>query len=235
MGTVGLAGRSGAALAAALVLALALASPSFAAKKWIFWGAEQSQVINCPSQIAGVPYSEVGAMASAESYLDRRRPPKVGQVFYVRTGPGAVGRPCVEQQAVTIEVVLPRGVKLAISRRTPIRCRSLDIDSQRFSAIKRSQGCPRRAGRGTFGPSFNPRGGPWPLPYGKAVFVEIPVKSSRRLVGAGGGSPSCSRREGDFPCRRDELGHSLQFGVHVLDGNDSPWLSPHVPLFVRRR
>jgi hypothetical protein len=44
MGTVGLAGRLGAALAAALVLALALASPSFAAKKWIFWGAERSHV-----------------------------------------------------------------------------------------------------------------------------------------------------------------------------------------------
>ena len=75
MGTVGLAGRSGAALAAALVLALALASPSFAAKKWIFWGAEQSQVINCPSQIAGVPYSEVGARpARSHSWTGDGRP-----------------------------------------------------------------------------------------------------------------------------------------------------------------
>ena len=93
MGTVGLAVRLGVAFAAALVLALALASPSLAAKKWTFWGAERSHVINCPSQIAGIPFSEVGALASAESYLDRRRPPKVGQVFYVRPGRGRSAGP----------------------------------------------------------------------------------------------------------------------------------------------
>jgi hypothetical protein len=141
----------------------------------------------------------------------------------------------VDEQAVSIEVVLPRGVKLASSRRHPIRCRSLDIESQRFTKIGRSQGCPRRAGRGIYGRSFNRNGRPWPLPYGKAVFIEIPVRASRRFVGAGGGSPSCGRREGDPPCRRDQLGHSLEFAVHVLDGNASPWLSPDLPLFVRRR
>lgn len=218
----------------ALIAALALAPPSLAKSKWVLWEIERSRVINCLSLIGGYPYEEVGALANAESYIDRRKLPRVGQTFYVRTGPAAVGRPCVNQQSVAIELVLPRGVKVAVSRRTPIRCFSLDSASK-ARRIGRSQGCPRRPGRGLYGPSFNRRGRPWPLPLGSAMFVEIPIRASRPFKGAAGGVPSCRRIEGQIPCRRDGLAHNLQFANRILDGNRNPWLAPSMPLFVRPR
>lgn len=220
--------------ASALLAALALPAPAFAAKNWVLWEIERSRVINCPSLIGGYPYEEVGALANAESYIDRKRLPKVGQTFYVRTGPAAVGRPCVNQQSVAIEIVMPSGVRVAVSRRTPIRCWLLGR-SPKPRRITRSQGCPRRPGRGLYGPSFNRRGRTWPLALGNAMFVEIPIRASRPFKGAAGGVPSCRRIEGQPPCRPSTLGHNLQLASHILDGNRSPWLAPTLPLFVKPR
>jgi len=218
----------------ALIAALAFPSPSFAAKNWVLWEIERSHVINCPSLIGGYPYDEVGALANAESYIDRKRLPKVGQIFYVKTGPAAVGRPCVNQQSVAIEIVLPPGIKVAALRRAPIRCTLLH-SRNKVTRIGRKQGCPARPGRGLYGPSFNRRGRPWPLPLGSAMFVEIPLRASRPFKGAAGGVPSCRRIEGQPPCRPSTLGHNLQLASHILDGNRSPWLAPTLPLFVKPR
>ncbi len=223
-----------ASAASALIAALALAPPSLAKSNWVLWEIERSRVINCLSLIGGYPYEEVGALANAESYIDRKRLPRVGQIFYVRTGPAAVGRPCVNQQSVAIEIVLPRGIKVAVSRRAPIRCTLLHSDN-RITRIGRRQGCPSRPGRGLYGPSFNRRGRPWPLALGSAMFVEIPLRASRPFKGAAGGVPSCRRIEGQRPCPPSTLGHNLQLASHILDGNRSPWLAPTLPLFVKPR
>ena len=227
--------RSCAAVLAVVALALAAVVPAQAAKKWIAGTIEQSHVINCQSRIIGAPREEVGAVANAEFRADKKRLPRVGQAFYVRTQPAAVGRPCANQ-AVGVELVLPRGVRTAITRKRRIRCFYIDIDTRKKTRVTRGQGCPRRTGRGVYGRSLNRKGskGPaWDLPYGKELSLEVPLRSSRRLKGLP--APSCSRQEGDKPCGRDDLGPNVEFAVHVLDGEASPYLSPYAPLVVRRK
>lgn len=224
---------------AAVLTTIALAaSPAAEAKrKWVAGTIERSTVVNCPSLIDGFPYTEVGAVANAEAFVDSHRLPRVGKTFYVHTEPGAIGHPCANQ-AVAVEIVLPRGVKLSITRRTPIRCAYWDIDTRKVTKVGRSGGCPRKSKRGVYGLALNRTGskGPaWDLPYGQALRIDVPVRSKRRLKGAAGGSVSCGRREGDPPCRPSRAGDNLQFADHVFDGNASPWLSPSVPLFVRPR
>jgi hypothetical protein len=214
-------------------LALAAPVPALGAKKWIAGSIEKSTVVNCPSLIAGAPIQEVGAVANAEFLADKNKLPRVGQAFYTRTQPAAVGRPCADQ-AVGVELVLPAGVKTAISRKRPVRCFYIDIDSRQSTRVTRSQGCPQKTGNGAYGRSLNRSGsqGPaWDLPYGKELSIEVPLRSSRKLKGTA--PPSCSRSEGEPPCARKDVKNNVEFAVHVLDGNASPWLSPHVPLFVR--
>jgi hypothetical protein len=216
-------------------LAFVAAVPAQAAKKWITGSIERSTVLNCQSVIIGAPRQEVGAVANAEFRADKKKLPRVGQAFYVRTQPAAVGRPCADQ-AVGVELVLPPGVRTAITRKRRIRCFYIDIDTQKKTRVTRSQGCPRRTGTGVYGRSLNRKGskGPaWDLPYGKEVSIEVPLRSSRRLKGLP--APNCSRKEGDPPCSREDLGPNVEFPVHVLDGNRNPYLSPHAPLFVRRK
>ena len=219
----------------ALGLVLASAVPAEAAPGWVLGSVERSSVINCPSLISDNPYREVGAIAGAELLVGRRSLPRVGEVFYVRTRPGAVGRPCADQ-SVAVEVVLPVGVKLAISPGKPVRCSYFDIDSGKVTPVSPAQGCPQRAGPGIFGRSLNRTGaeGPaWTLPYGQGLSIEVPLRSSRQLKGIASQTPSCGRREGEPPCRPEQAGDHLQFAVHVLDGNGSPWLSPYIGLFAQ--
>jgi hypothetical protein len=220
--------------AAFLIALLALCPVAQAKRKWVAGTIERSSVVNCPSVIGGVPYNEVGAVANAESFVDQHRLPRVGQTFYVRTEPGAIGHPCANQ-SVAVEIVLPRRVELAISHRTPIRCAYWDIDTRKVTKVTRSGGCPRKAKHGVYGLALNRTGskGPtWELPYGQALRIEVPVRSKRRLTG--GAHPiSCGRKEGDPPCGSSSAGDNLQFATHVFDGNSSPWLVPYAPLFVR--
>ena len=229
--------RLAAIAAALLVTALAVAPVAQAKKQWVAGSVERSSVTNCPALIGGFPYQETGAAANAEAFVDSRRLPRVGQTFYVKTEPASIGHPCAEQ-AVSPEIVLPRGLHLAITRRTPIRCAYWDIDTRKVTRVSRSGGCPSKAKHGVYGFAFNRTGsqGPaWDLPYGQALRIEVPVRSARRLKGAAGGSISCARSEGDPPCTPAKAGDYLQFADHVIDGEASPWLSPNVPLFVRPR
>jgi hypothetical protein len=224
-------------VAGILITALAASPVAEAKKKWVAGTIERSTVVNCPSLIGGFPYTEIGTVANAEAFVDSHRLPRVGKTFYVHTEPGAIGHPCASQ-AVAVEIVLPRGVKLAITRKTPIRCAYWDIDTRKVTKVKRSGGCPKKAKHGLYGLALNRTGskGPtWELPYGQALRIEVPVRSKRRLKGAAGGPIQCGRSEGDPPCSPKNAGDNLQFANHVLDGNDSPWLSPNVPLFVRPR
>src|SRR4051794_16269916 len=122
--------RSFALMLALGVLMLAAPGPAQAAKKWIAGSIERSTVVNCPSLIAGAPIQETGAVANAQFFADKHKLPRVGQAFYTRTQPAAIGRPCADQ-AVAVEAVLPAGVKTAISRKRPVRCFYIDIDSRK--------------------------------------------------------------------------------------------------------
>jgi post-segregation antitoxin (ccd killing protein) len=211
--------------AAVTTVALAAAAPAHAAQQWNPGNTEQSTVSNCNFD------PETGIIANAEFQADPASLPRVGDVFYVRTIPGRVGNGCGGDMSVHVEVVPPAGVTPAISSATPVRCSYLDIDS---GAVTPANGCPQAGQEGVYGIAFDqltPGGStptyPWAVPYGKALIVEIPLRSSRRLAG---GTPSCSRSNGAPPCSSN--GDVLQFADKVIDGYGSPWLSPYVGLFV---
>ncbi len=234
-GSSKIAGTATLAAIVGLALLIASAAPAAAAPKWVLGTAEHSTVVNCTSIVTGEPYTETGARVVAEWEVDRSKLPRVGEVFYVRTLAGAVGMPCADQ-AASVEVVLPRGVRLAVSRRNPIRCGYFD-ESGRFSAVAAGQGCPQGPGPGLYGRSLNRSGsgGPlWELPFGPLLAIELPLRSSRRLKGLAAPLPNCARRKQlGQPCPPGEAGDTVQFGVRVIDGNENPWLSPYIPLIVQ--
>src|SRR4051794_24400878 len=177
------------ALTAAALLA---AAPAYAAQQWNGGSTEQSTVSNCNFD------PETGIIANAEFQADSAALPKVGDVFYVRTIPGRVGNACGIDMNVHLEIVPPVGVSPAISSSTPVRCSYMDIDT---GATTPASGCPQAPQTGVYGVAFDqltPGGAtdtyPWAVPYGQALIVEIPLRSSRRLAG---GPPSCSRGNGD--------------------------------------
>jgi hypothetical protein len=220
--------RSTALAAAVAGAALAAAAPADAARQWNSGSTEHSTVSNCNFD------PETGIIANAEFQADQSSLPRVGDVFYVRTIPGRVGNGCGSDMNVHVEIVPPAGVTPAISSSNPVRCSYLDIDS---GAVTPASGCPQSAQTGVYGVAFDqltPGGStetfPWPVPYGKALIIEIPLRSSRTLAG---GVPSCSRSNGDPPCSASQAGDTLQFADKVIDGFGSPWLSPYVGLFVQ--
>jgi hypothetical protein len=200
-----------------------------AAGEWHPGTIEQSTVSNCNFD------PETGIIANAEFRSDPVSIPKTGDVFYVRTIPGRVGNGCGTGMSVHVEIVAPSGVAPAISASNPVRCNYMDIDT---SALTPASGCPQEAQSGVYGVAFDQLtlGGatktqPWPLPYGKALVIEIPLRSSR---GLGGLAPTCARANGDPPCPASQTADSLQFADKIIDGFGSPWLSPYVGLFVNK-
>jgi hypothetical protein len=215
-----------AVLVSALVATL-VAAPANAAQEWHPGTIERSTVSNCNFD------PETGIIANAEFESDPGSVPKVGEVFYVRTIPGRVGNGCGTGISVHVEIVPPAGVSPAISASTPVRCNYMDIDT---GVLAPASGCPQEPQAGVYGVAFDqltPGGSaqtsPWDLPYGKALVIEIPLRSSHELAGA---PPACIRSNGEPPCAANQAGDSLQFADKVIDGFGSPWLSPYVGLFV---
>jgi hypothetical protein len=224
---------AGAALAAG---ALALVPAAYARPEWLSGPGEESTVVSCESVQAGAPVPVVGAAAFSEKRVDRRRQPRVGQTFYVRTLVGAVGDPCIAQQLVHVELVLPRGVRLAITRRTRVDCFYVDLVTELRTRIPRRGGCPATSTRGVHGRAFRRTGlqGPnWALALGQALEIQVPVRASRPMRGRTRPTAGCGRTTGAPPCPRRRAGNHLQFSVRVFDGNANPFLVPHVALTVR--
>lgn len=220
--------RNVSALVVGIVIgALAAAAPAGAALRWNTGSMEESTVSNCNFD------PETGIVAIADFQADPAALPRVGDVFYVRTVAGRVGNGCGIGMRSHVELVPPPGVTLAISPSTPLRCGYMDIDT---AVSTPAANCPQAGYDGVYGPAFDqltPAGPnetyPWDVPYGKALVVEVPLRSSRPLAGT---APACSRLVGDPPCAADRSGDALQFSHKIIDGWASPWLSPYVPLFV---
>lgn len=220
-------------LAIAGGLALILAATALAKSRWIDGRIVHSTVESCASVGIGQPLLITGAVAQVGFYADPKALPKVGQTFTARVFIGGAGQPCADQ-AASMELVLPRGVELAITQKKPVRC--LSITQQKISRLTPSQGCPRRAQRGSYGllfPRTTRQDGLWALPPGEGFMVDVPLRSSRKLNGIRSGLPSCVRRDGQPPCPPDRARDHLQVGVRMYDGNDNAWLVPSVGLFVR--
>lgn len=210
--------------ATSCVLALLAASVGAAAAHASGGAIEYSWVTNC------MGYPEEGLMAGTESRDDPL--PRAGDVFYVRTLVARIGNACGAHMAAHVELVLPPGVSTAISATTPVRCSHEDGTSGAIA----SDGCPQTAAPGFFGLAFDhvtsegPRA--WEMPYGRTQIIEVPVRSSRTLVGAASQLPSCNRLYGSPPCRGDMAGDHVQFAIKVIDGFGAPWLAPYAPMLV---
>jgi len=214
-------------------LALILATAALAKPRWIDGLTVHSTVQSCSSVAIGQPLDIKGAIAQVGFFADPNALPKVGQTFYTRVFLGGVGEPCAKQ-AASMELVLPVGVKLAITAKTPVRC--LALTPTTTAKITAAQGCPQRARRGSYGLMFSRTtrsDGLWALPAGEGVFVDVPLRSARKLNGIRSGVPSCGRREGQPPCPAGRARDHLQVGVRMYDGNDNPWLVPTVGLYTR--
>ena len=217
----------------ALAVGLSLVLPAGAAgkPKWISGQHVNSTVHSC---VFGD--DRAGVLAEASFRADPRRLPRRGQTFYGRAFIGDAGGGCVTPFA-QLQVVLPLGVKLAISRRTPVRCRSFASPTSPIVPLSRTQGCPRRAARGTYGLLLNRttrQDGLWELPPGEGYYVEFPLRSKRRLKGIESAVPSCPRAADGPPCPRDDAKDNQQVAALVSDGDTNPWVVPHVGLLVRK-
>ena len=220
------------ALVVATTMALVLAATAMGKPRWIDGRMVKSTVQSCSSTMIGQTLLITGAVAQVGFFADPNTL-RTGQTFYARVFIGGAGEPCAAQ-AASIELVLPIGVRTAITPKKPIRC--LEITQSGSSAITPAQGCPRQPRRGSYGLSF-PRttrpDGLGALPAGEGVFVDVPLRSTRQLNGIRSGLPSCGRRSSQPPCPASRARDHLQVGVRVYDGNDNPWLVPTVGLFVR--
>jgi hypothetical protein len=220
------------ALALAAGLALTLAAAALAKPRWIDGRMVQSKVYSCSSVAIGQPILITGAVAQVGYLADPQALPRVGQTFTARMFIGGTGQPCADQ-AASMELVLPRGVALAITPRRPVRCTY--ITQQQISRLTAAQGCPRRPQRGSYGllfPRTTRQDGLWALPPGEGFLVDVPLRASRKLNGIRSGLPSCVRRDGQPPCRPSRARDHLQVGVRMYDGNANAWLVPTVGLHV---
>ena len=217
---------------------LALAPAAQARVTWVSGVSEESSVVSCESSMAGTPMQVVGAAGFSDKRFDPARPPRVGRTFYVRTLVGAVGDPCVAPQKASIELVLPRGVRIASGRGRPVRCFYIDLLTERRTPVPRAQGCPRFSSRGIYGRVFRrigPLGPNWAIPLGQALEIQVPVRASRVMRAPSRRALACGRQPGGPPCSRRRAGDILQFAIKVFDGNANPYLVPHVGLRVRAR
>ncbi|MPZ15810.1 MAG: hypothetical protein GEU73_15540 [Chloroflexi bacterium] len=217
------------AVAGAILLALSVASPAQAEEEWHVGTSETSWVGDC-----NFNYSQNGIRADAWFQSDPVDLPRVGEVFYVRSVIARLSDGCGVDMGGHVEIVPPPGVTTAISKANPVRCTWMDIQT---GAMTDAEGCPKEEYEGVYGPAFDqvtPNGQtetyPWLIEYGKALVIEVPLKSSRGLQGT---TPGCVRMEGEPPCTNsNQSGDTLQFTVRMIDGWSSEWLSPYVPLFV---
>jgi hypothetical protein len=228
--------------AVAMGFAAFAAQPAAAAPEWNDGLPEDHFTQTCES-IGGVGgyREEHSSQVRAGTLVDPQKIPKVGEVFYARVAMAAVGG-CTDKSFIP-EVVPPLGVEVAISAANPVRCHYTLPDGSDTAL----DGCPQTLAPGPHGGlSLAPGGNPnnaWTgvgkipgtpaltRPRVEIVYIEFPLRASRRLAGLPGG-PTCAERSARTgPCRRDAAGDFLQVAVTVYDVS-VPVLTPAIGLVV---
>jgi len=185
------------------------------AAEWHETGEYAGPTYNC----VGDYYEELGR-AWAGWYGDVGISPQVNDVYYVKAGWGISGFPCGTGGArVHVEMVLPAYTKLAITQANRVRC--FYKSPQQSNAQEFQQDCPQNPGTGwNGGPSFDPPGeAAWPTATGALFEIWVPVKSTQPLNGITPPDPQ--------PCTT-----CLYVGTWMIDGNNSPWVWPKMPVYV---
>lgn len=138
-----------------------------------------------------------------------------------------IGNPCSAGARVAPELFLPAGTTPAIDATHPVKCWYGNIGAVGvpWTWIQIVMGCPQapvlgvRGGLGFYVPGQSPS---WPTATGKAVELQIPVKSTETLGGI-------LNSTGDPP----SLCHDCLTGaVWFMDGQYSPWAYPQAGVLV---
>ena len=220
--------RARAVLAVAAGLVVFVATPAAAAPVWNDGLPEDHFTQTCES-IGGVGgyREEHSSQVKAGTFVDAQNIPRVGDVFYARVAMAAVGG-CTDKSFIP-ELVPPLGVEVAISAAHPVRCHYTLPDGSDTAL----GGCPQTLQPGPHGGlSLAPDGNPnnaWTgvgkipgtpaltRPRVEIVYIEFPLRASRRLIGLPGGPTCAARAVRTGPCRRDLAGDFLQVAVTVYD------------------
>ena len=234
--------RAGAVLAVTAGLAGFAAQPAVAAAVWNDGLPEDHFTQTCES-IGGVGgyREEHSSQVRVGTFVDPARIPEIGEVFYARVAMAAVGG-CGEKSFVP-ELLAPLGVEVAISAANPVRCHYTLPDGSDTAL----GGCPQALQPGPHGGlSLAPGGNPanaWTgvgkipgtpaltRPQVEIVYIEFPLRSTRRLAGLPGGPTCAARTARTGPCPRDAAGDFLQVAVTVFDVS-VPVLAPAIGLVV---
>jgi hypothetical protein len=166
---------------------------------------QYSTIINCVSIITGYPYFESGAGTYVGYYANPSSGlPIPNSVYYVHIIIYGLGNACSGMYAY-VDLGLPANTSLAISAGNPVYC---------FADGIASTGCPQTLPASTYNPGLfkvpsTAVNETWPLPQGHNWEFQIPVTSTTTLSGS-----------------------TLQAGIWMLDGNDSPWLNPTEGVYV---
>jgi hypothetical protein len=225
---------------AVLVLATALPLPASAGQQTLprgyADGAPDSAIgQNCTALVSGQTVLETQVVAGAAAQISARRKGRVGRVFYARARAGIVGTTC-SGATVTIEVIPPRGVSLAVSRATPIW---FDYPETAAAAVTSNGRDVVRMGRGRFGGTafnafFEGRVQPFPLSNGDGpVELHVPLIADRPLGGTRARRPRCrAKGQGQPPCSRRAARDHLQVAVQVGASVTPTLLVSEVGLFT---
>ncbi len=170
---------------------------------------QYSTITNCVSIIQGLPYQEYGMGTYTGFYAD----PEAGQpspnaVYYVHVVIAGMGNACSGQRAY-IDLALPSNTTLAIDGTNKVRCYYDNV------ALPANE-CPQSLPSSSYNPGAywipsvdNAHANLWPIPLGRILEIQVPVRSSTALTNA-----------------------ALQAHVWALDGNSSPWLHPQQGVYV---
>lgn len=182
--------------------------------QWYDGDIWQDWTVNC---LHG--YTETLGSSFVSWYGTLGQTPRVGDVYYIRAWWQISGYPCGGGAYVHLEFGLPAHTQLAITAQNPVRCFYRGPSQSNFSEF--TSDCPQSPGSGWHGgPSFNPPGGSsWPTASTAAFQIWVPVKSTQALNGLlpGSGQPCTS---------------CLYAPMWLIDGVNSPWYVPRVPVRV---
>ncbi len=197
------------------------------------WGEPEYDSLTC--RYGDVP---MAGRARVAQWFKGGVVPTIGETFYVQLEYSYIGSACSSPTTVMTELMLPVGMEPAYDPSVGDHViQGIVRPKQDVQYTTNFAGSPGPRG-GVLLQSTNPAGTaaqPWQLARGEGLLLFVPVKATRRLVGAGTPPPSCTwRRQGGGVCPAANAGDHVQFGVnatHMFNGGGG-WYAPYVGVFA---
>ena len=189
--------------AACLAVAAGLATggvPAMAdGDNWVDGDWVQETIIGC---VTGQPAPGYTGRVSFQGVGDQL--PQVGETFYVRMEVGLPGLPCTATPMVLPEVLLPHGMEYADDEQHPVRWALHDLDGGGGDFSTEGLVYDRGVNGGILiglESDAYPEGGPIEVRQGQSLEIQVPVRATKVMKGAGTRQPQCDdRQDGVAPC-----------------------------------